>query len=264
MITAKEFLQFAPRAKQQYTSVITSTAGHKWLDYSGITDSEERLFGFLGISGHETGGFTIIRESLRYKTTARLREVWPKLLGPKTDRELSRYVNNELELAGAVYRNRMGNITKEDAYYFRGGAWLQSTGKSAYLKYGAKIGVDFQSNPNATNDMGIMLAIACLEWMESGCNDLIDAGDFVGACAMINVGSASTTAKRSIIGLEDRKLWRNRARKVWQGDKDWASNPPIAITQRVDDPETAPLFGVNWTEVAGHEDTAKEIKEWYS
>lgn len=229
MLTVKEWKAFAPNSKDVYTEAFTSEVGFRWLEYSGCLTSIERFAGFLGNCGHETGGFTVIRESLFYTTAARLRKVWPTRFGRLSDSQLAPYLRNERALAAKVYMGRMGNETPEDAYFFRGSGPLQSTGAYSYIKYGERIGVDFRVRTDLTDDMAVMLALACMEWQDGGCNELLDRGDYIGSCAKINVGSASEAAKRAVVGRDDRLKWHSRALRMWKGDPDWNLEPPTNL-----------------------------------
>lgn len=97
-----------------------------------------RVAHFLGQISHESGNFTIKTESLYYKTPQRIVAIWPSrfnLTGTGGKKNANDYIRNEEKLAGAVYDGRMGNDNPGDGFKFRGGGFLQLTGKGTYKGY---------------------------------------------------------------------------------------------------------------------------------
>jgi putative chitinase len=97
-----------------------------------------RASNFLGQIAHESGDFTIKTESLFYTHAERIIDVWPSrfnLDGSGGKKNANDYVKNEEKLAEAVYGGRMGNNNPGDGFRFRGGGFLQLTGKDAYKDY---------------------------------------------------------------------------------------------------------------------------------
>ena len=210
MLTTALIKDIAPRARPEYVKALTGDAGWKTLARYSITDSEEALAGFLANAMHETGGFTILRESLNYKTPKRLRQVWPSRFGSKSDAELQKLCGNEKALASLVYNGRMGNRPgTDDGYVFRGAGYLQTTGRDSFLKYGKLAGIDFAKvPPPSTDDADALLLMSAAEWGAGGCNELCENDNFSGACAVINVGSAAKIS--AVVGMDDRRKWNRR------------------------------------------------------
>jgi putative chitinase len=101
-------------------------------------DTVQRAAHFLGQVAHESGGFKIKTESLYYSTAARIAAVWPSrfnLDGSNGKKNANDYTKNAQKLAEAVYAGRMGNTQPGDAFRYRGGGFLQLTGKDAYKSY---------------------------------------------------------------------------------------------------------------------------------
>ena len=133
MLTPELIKELAPRARADYVKALTSDAGWATLARYKIVKDAESLAGFLANAMHETGGLTILRESLNYKTPARLRQVWPSRFGNKSDAELLKLCGNEKTLASTVYNGRMGNrVGSDDGYDFRGRGGAQTTGRDGY------------------------------------------------------------------------------------------------------------------------------------
>ena len=97
---------------------------------------------FLGQIAHESGDFTIKTESLNYTTPKRIADIWPSrfnLTGVDGKKNANEYVKNEQKLSESVYGGRMGNNNPGDGFRFRGGGFLQLTGKDAYKGYATYI-----------------------------------------------------------------------------------------------------------------------------
>jgi len=98
-------------------------------------------------------------EDLTYKNIKRLREVFPSKTSGKSDKELSKFIENPEELANFVYGNRMGNA-KNEGWKYRGRGYIQLTGKDNYNYYGKKLNLHLVSNPDLANQPKIAMKIA--------------------------------------------------------------------------------------------------------
>ncbi len=215
--TEAEIRRFAPAIRDFYLKALISEEGRRVLAESGILANGRRFAHFLGQVGAETGGLTILRESLAYTTVARIRAVWPARSANDTDAELAKLLRNPVALGGWAYGGRMGNAKgtpghpHPDGYDFRGGGWIQTTGREAVERYCAKLGV--QVTAGALDDPLLTLRFACLEWTEKGCNALADAGDVLKISKAINLGSPNSTVKPN--GMEERRAWTEKAKSLW-------------------------------------------------
>ncbi len=219
MILDADLKRFAPRGHPEYLAALLG--GMETLRAAGILDSELRLCHFMGQIGAETGGFTVVRESLNYMTTRRLREVWPARFRTKTDLELTPLIKNPLRLGDEVYGGRMGNSHPGDGYSFRGGGFLQTTGRSAVTRYCKACNVPFR--PDVLDDVSLTLRFACHEWVEAKCNDWADENDLTKVSKAINTGSAFSNSKP--VGMDARQVWFAKAWAIW-GSKGKADQPP--------------------------------------
>lgn len=100
---------------------------------------------FLGQVAHESGDFRKKTESLFYSKPEQIVKTWPtrfNLDGSGGKKNASEYIKNQEKLAAAVYDNRkeLGNDEPGDGFRFRGGGFLQLTGKVAYAGYAKYIG----------------------------------------------------------------------------------------------------------------------------
>lgn len=227
MITEADLKRFAPKARREYVDALIG--GQEHLRDAGILESPLRLCHFLAQCGHETNGFTIVRESLNYTSTKRLREVWPARFRNKSDAELKPLIKNGVALGDAVYMGRMGNNQPGDGYAYRGGGFLQTTGRSAVEKYAKACGVPMASN--LLDDIGMTLRFACVEWQESNCCEYADENDLTKVSKAINVGSATSNVKP--VGFADRQRWFAKAWGIWgeegKADKPLATSDVVAV-----------------------------------
>lgn len=155
-----------------------------------------RLAHFLAQCCHETGGLTILRESLNYTSAERLVAVWPSRF--PTTAAAAPYVRNPEGLANRVYAGRMGNTQPGDGWRFIGRGLLQITGRDAYREIGERIGVNLEANPELACLESHALSVALAVWQWKGCDIHADADDIAKVTRAINGGQ---------IGLRDRKEW---------------------------------------------------------
>ncbi len=211
-VTEADIKRFAPNARREYVTTLVGGLPH--LRHAGILDNSYRLCHFLAQCAHETGGFTILRESLRYTKADRLRTVWPARFRDKSNAELAPLLKDEKKLGEAVYFGRMGNTQAGDGYDFRGGGFLQTTGRAAVTSYCKRLGLE----PSASllDDLPTTLQFAVLEWGDSKCNTHADENDLTKVSKAINTGSATGNVKP--VGMDSRSEWFAKAWSIW-GDK---------------------------------------------
>jgi putative chitinase len=198
-----ELRKFAPDGIKEYVNHLVG-AGKTELQAAGILDSNLRLCHFLAQVGHETDGFTIKRESLTYKTAKRLMEVWPKRF--PTEASAIPFLNQPVKLGDKVYGGRMGNKDPGDGFKYRGRGYLQTTGRSAYKKFGKLIGIDLEADPEQVVEPSISLKCTCAEWIDSKINAAADRDDIKQVTMLVNGGTT---------GLAKRKIWLNQAKQIW-------------------------------------------------
>ena len=112
----------------------------------GITNPL-RLAHFLAQCGHESGGFTAVRENLNYKATG-LMKIFKKYF-PNAKLALQ-YERKPEKIASLVYGNRMGNgpESSADGFTYRGRGYIQLTGKSNYSLFDKTVPEDIIANPD--------------------------------------------------------------------------------------------------------------------
>jgi putative chitinase len=131
-----------------------------------------RVSAFIAQAGHETLGFTLVRE-LWGPTTAQLAYEPPSRKAAE-----------------------LGNVRSGDGQRFRGRGLLQITGRANYAACGAALGVDLEGQPEQLEQAPAAARASAWWWHRHGCNALADIGDFVALTRRINGG---------VNGLSDRQ-----------------------------------------------------------
>lgn len=176
----------------------------------GISDSPARFAEFLAQTSHETGGFTVFEENMKY-SAKRLTQVWPGRF-PTIASALpfawdpSDPDREDIALANRTYGGRMGNeldgTDDNDGWDNRGGGLLQHTGAGEYEKLRSRLGI---TPEQVHTDFAKMVEAACDYWTRKNVNSFVDRGDFRGARKAVNGG---------FIGLDDVAARRARALTV--------------------------------------------------
>ena len=130
------------------------------------------------------------RESLYYTTVAKARAAFKSPFANKTDDFVAGYLKDSVKMANYVSANRMGNGDEKsgDGYKFRGGGFLQNTGKNEMKILTARTGVDFYSNPDLLKEEVNALVAAVDYWNRLGLSYYADRDDLDTICDLINMG----------------------------------------------------------------------------
>ena len=136
-------------------------------------NTRDRICSFLAQTGHESGQFRSLVESLNF-SAARLMKVWPKRF--PTLAAATPYAQNQEKLGNFVYANRLGNgdTSSGDGFRYRGRGLIQLTGKSNYVAAGKAIGVDLVSHPEYLQQPTSAALSAAWFWQNHGLNALAD------------------------------------------------------------------------------------------
>ena len=251
MLSSAHVAYIWPHAHADYVAALTSEYGWSVITHYGINADLNRLAGFLANCSQETGCGVVDRESLRYLHGSRLKTVWPSRFRSMSDAEMAQYLSTpdnpdgEMNLACFVYNGRMQNrVGTTDGYDYRGGGFLQTTGREDWLKYGRLAGIDFDADPSRTNDKNVSLLMSCAEWSEGRCNEYMDmsaqgADGFGMASAVINVGSPKKIS--ATVGLAERRQYFAKISKMFGLHADEIAEPA---------PYNPDVVSVNWQEAA--------------
>jgi len=114
-----------------------------------------RMAHFLAQALHETGGFTVLRENMKY-SAARLIQIFGvnHHSAAVTAAEADRIANQPESIAERVYglgnprkARELGNTQPGDGFRFRGNGVLQTTGRNNHRRMGEACGLDFEEKP---------------------------------------------------------------------------------------------------------------------
>lgn len=170
-------------------------------------DTKNRVAAFLAQCGHESAGFTILKENLNYSAES-LCKVWPKRFTSLA--AAKPYNRNPEKIANKVYADRMGNGSESsgDGYKFRGRGAIQLTGKDNYSNFAKSIGKTLDETVSYCETLEGAIASACFFWSKNKLNTCADIPDMVALTKKINGGT---------IGLEDRKHHFSKALSALDG-----------------------------------------------
>lgn len=159
----------------------------------------QRVAGFIAQCGHESAGFKVLSENLNYSSKA-LNAIFPKYF-VRAGRDAEEYHRQPEKIANVIYAGRMhnGDTDTGDGWRFRGGGYLQLTGRYNYTEFGRDIGMSPEEATDYVRTPKGAIESACWFWKENLINKYCDNMDILGMTKRINGGT---------IGLADRmKHW---------------------------------------------------------
>lgn len=151
-------------------------------------NTPDRQAMFLAQLAHESGELTRNEECLRY-SPARIMEVFQRHVSSLADADkLSKSPEN---LANRVYAGRMGNGDEAsgDGYRYRGRGLIHLTGRDNYRLAGSALHLALIDKPELLLQPDVAARSAAWFWFSHGCNQLADAGDFLGTTKKVNGGT---------------------------------------------------------------------------
>ena len=162
-----------------------------------------RIAAFLAQCGHESGGFTAIKENLNYKAESLCR-VWPRYFNAGNAND---YAHNQEKIANRAYASRMGNGPEEsgDGYKFCGRGLIQLTGRSNYQAFADSIQISIDDASEYLKTFEGCVQSACWFWEANNLNRWADAGDIEKMTKIINGG---------VLGLDDRTARYHHALQI--------------------------------------------------
>lgn len=171
---------------QQWLPALTA-AMQRW----GITTAA-RQAAFLAQIGVESARLSQLEESLDYAAEALVRS-WPERFTPALAQQVGRtadHAADQVRIANIAYAERFGNGDEAsgDGWTYRGRGLMQITFRAAYRACGAGLELDLLAHPELLLQHQPAAGAAGWYWQTHGCNELADAGDFVGITRRINGG----------------------------------------------------------------------------
>ena len=170
-------------------------------------NTPNRAAGFLAQCGHESNGFTVLKENLNYSADG-LTKIFHKYFPDEAS--AASYARNPEKIANKVYANRMGNGDEAsgDGFKFCGRGAIQLTGHDNYASFAASVGYTLDECVADLETLDGAIESACWFWKKNGLNAICDADDIVTMTKRINGGT---------IGLSDRKAHYEKAKQVLGG-----------------------------------------------
>ena len=199
-ITAEQIKAIYPQYK--YPEDLAEALNESFDKYE--INTINRAAGFLAQCGHESNGFTVLKENLNYSAEG-LNKIFHKYF--PTVESATAYARQPEKIANKVYAGRMlnGPESSGDGYKFRGRGAIQLTGKENYSKYAASVGKTLDECVADLETLDGAIESACWFWKTNGLNAICDADDITKMTKRINGG---------IIGLDDRTAHYNKAKQV--------------------------------------------------
>lgn len=199
-ITAEHIKQIFPKYK--YPDDLADALTESFDKYE--INTVNRAAGFLAQCGHESAGFTVLKENLNYSAeglTKTFKKYFPTL------ESATPYARNPEKIANKVYANRMsnGDEASGDGYKFRGRGAIQLTGRDNYSQFAKAVGMTLDEAVADLETLDGAIESACWFWKKNGLNAICDKDDILTMTKRINGGT---------IGLEDRKKHYEHAKHV--------------------------------------------------
>ena len=230
--------QIAPGARAEY--IAAWDAGDQQLSDAKI-NTPLRLAHVLAQCGHESTGFTAVREAMSYSKASRIADIFGKVQSSGTPNlfpgEADMLVHQERDLGDRFYgiggasplyaqhginggRNpgnarkaqSLGNARQWDGFVFRGNGMLQTTGGDAHKRLSDKTGIDFFNHPELLTSAQSALTPVLWEWTNSHCNQFADADDILSVSRAINLGNPNSP--HTPVNMPDRQAWLDKAKSV--------------------------------------------------
>lgn len=158
-----------------------------------------RVAGFIAQCGHESAGFRVLSENLNYSAKA-LNAIFGKYFA-RRGIDANEYHRQPEKIANHIYANRMdnGDTDTGDGWRFRGGGYLQLTGRYNYTQFAKSVDMTPEEATDYVRTPMGAIESACWFWKENNINRYCDRMDILGMTKRINGGT---------IGLADRmKHW---------------------------------------------------------
>ena len=135
-----------------------------------------RAAGFLAQCGHESNGFTVLKENLNYSAEG-LNKIFHKYFPTVAD--ATPYARQPQKIANKVYANRMGNGDESsgDGFKFCGRGAIQLTGHDNYASFAASVDMTIDECVADLETLDGAIESACWFWKKNGLNAVCDADD---------------------------------------------------------------------------------------
>lgn len=201
-ITLDQLRAIFPTTKRETLALYVEPLNETFEKFDITTVARKSMF--LAQVGHESAGFTAVRENLNYSKDG-LRKIFGKYF--PTDALAAQYARQPERIANRVYANRGGNGNEAsgDGWRFRGRGCIQVTLRGNYESFSKAMGMDLDKVPAyLETPLGAVMSAGWF-WDTRDLNALADQTRFTDMTKKINGGHN---------GIVHRKeLWAT-ARKV--------------------------------------------------
>lgn len=196
-----------------------------------------RAAGFLAQCGHESNGFTVLKENLNYSAEGLVKtfkKYFPTLESAKS------YARNPEKIANKVYGGRMGNglANTGDGYKFRGRGAIQLTGRDNYTKYANAVGMSIDEAVADLETLDGAIESACWYWATNNINQICDRDDIVLMTKRINGGTIGLQERRAayeeskLVLLGKGEMLRAKTHIVYETVRLGSNNATVRAVQR--------------------------------
>ncbi|MDH3667559.1 MAG: peptidoglycan-binding protein [Paracoccaceae bacterium] len=184
-------------------SAIDGFAGaHDRIAATGAIDTPLRAAHLIGQRAHESARFKRVAEALHYRSGARIFAVFGRQHFTGVT-HAQRFAGRPEKLASHVYGRRMGNGPpgSGDGFRYRGRGYLQLTGRENYRRFGARIGIDLEAQPERAEEPATawIIAAAYLAARRRAGRTALEWAD------LDNVEMVSRIVNGGLNGLDDRR-----------------------------------------------------------
>lgn len=195
-VTGTALIKIFPALKPNRAAALAALINEVCPAY-GI-DTSARLAAFLAQVGHESGCFGCKEENLNY-SAQRLAQIFPKYFSAATAAEYGRHPE---KIANRVYGGRMGNGPEAsgDGYKYRGGGFIQLTGKDTYKSYASfrNADLDIIVGTVRTDDKAALDSACWFFAKRANLLDKCDKGDFIAITKGINGGTIGLAERQKL------------------------------------------------------------------
>lgn len=134
-------------------------------------NTKKQMASFLATCIIESNGFNAKRENMNYRAQTLVR-VFSRRLIPNLNFAQNLVAKGQVEIANHLYNGRMGNRPgTKDGWVYRGGGWIQLTGRANYYQIQNLTGIAFGDNPELI-EVTENACIAAMEyWKLHGLNE---------------------------------------------------------------------------------------------
>jgi putative chitinase len=198
MITGTQLRHICPRLSTDRAESLAALMREILPKYG--MNTPDRAEEFIATIIEESGEFTARTENMNY-SPARLMVVWPSRFPTLT--MARQYAGNPEKLANYVYAGRMGNglPSTGDGYRFRGGGYIQLTGRAMYTLYAKYLKQDVGAVADLVRSTDrYALDSACWYFVRvAGLIDESERDEFMKITKTVNGGLTNWTARQKYL-----------------------------------------------------------------